>query len=235
MDDPRLLELSSQFEEVYGVRIQDLAPPPPDHSLDLRPPPPAQGRLHPGTPNSGGSRGPTPPPRNSLEAAVSQMGTSATYALPGRTHTDSRFFGQPSLSDVRVHTQPPLPPQPEKRNTVHEVNIDPALQMASNSRVQMNTDSLPAATSALSLPSLKSSGLLNWQRANEGAPPPASANWTPSGQHRAVARKGSRDATGSPFSSASHIDHCTSTRATVGPASTSMPVGLPWLASERPG
>ncbi|OJA10679.1 hypothetical protein AZE42_01044 [Rhizopogon vesiculosus] len=227
-DDPRLLEWSSQFEEVYGVRIQDLAPPAPDYTQDPPPPPPAQARLHSGTSSSGGSSGSTPPPRNSLDVSV-------PYAPPGRTPTDSRFFGQPSFADVRVHAHPPLPPQPdprEKRNAVHDVNIDPALQMPSNPnpRVQVNTDPLPAATPALSLPSLKSSGLLDWQRANEGAQPPGSANWPPSGQHRAIARQDSRDATRSPFPS--HIDHSTSTRPTVATASTSMPVGLQWLASE---
>lgn len=215
---------------MYGVRIQDLAPPQPDYTQDLRPPPPAQSRLHPGTSSSGGSCGSTPTPRNSLEIAVPQMITSATP--PGRTPADARFF-QPSFSDVRVHAHPSLPPQPdlrEKRNAAHDANIDPALQVPSNPIVQMNTEPLPAVASALSLPSLKSSGLLDWQRANEGAPPPVSANWLPSGQHRAVVRQDSRDATRSPFPS--HIDHSTSTRPSVTTASTSMPVGLPWLASE---
>ena len=241
-DDPRLLEWSSKFEEVYGVRIQDLAPPPPDYTKDSRPPPLAQGRLRSGTASSGGSRGSSPTPRNTLEVAAPQMATSLPYAPPGRTSADARFFGQPPFSDVRAYVHPPLAPQPdprEKRNTAHDVNIDPALQVTSNPIAQMNADPLSAVASATSLPSLKSSGLLDWQRANEGVSPPASANWPPSGPHRAAVRQGSRDETRSPFSSASHVDHSTSTRPSVGTASTSMPVGLPWLANEstvsRPG
>jgi hypothetical protein len=239
-DDPRLLEWSSKFEEVYGVRIQDLAPTPPDCTQDLRPPPPVQGRLHPAS-SSGGSRSSTPCPRNPLEATAPQMVTSPAFAPPGRTPADTRFFCQPSFPGVRSQAHQPLPPQPEPRekslrSTGHDVNIDPVLQVPANPRAQMSTDPLLAVSPALSLPSLKSSGLLDWQRANEGAPPAAaaaaSANWPPPGQHRAVVRQESQDATQSPFPSASHIDHSTSTRPTAATASTSMPVGLPWLASE---
>ncbi|KAG0709258.1 hypothetical protein DFH29DRAFT_887375 [Suillus ampliporus] len=233
-EDPRLLDLSSQFEEVYGVRIQDLAPPPPDYS-DLRPPPPVQGRIHPAASSSGESRGSTPVPRNSLEVTAPQIVPSPAYAPPVRPSADARFFGQPSFADVRVHVHPALPPQPdprEKRSVPHDVNIDPALQMPSNPRVHMNTELVPAVPPALSLPSLKSSGLLDWQRANEGHAPPASASWQASGQHLTAPSQASRDATRSPFLSASHIDYSSSARPTAAIASTSMPVGLPWLASE---
>lgn len=231
-EDPRLLEWSSQFEEVYGVRIQDLAPPAPDYTNNVRPPPPAEGRMHPAASSSGGSHDSTPVPSHSQEATVPQIAASPVYAPPGRLPPDARLFGQPSFGDVRAHAHPPLPPQPdprEKRNIAHDANIDPALQMPPNPR-HLNTEPVSAVSPALSLPSLKSSGLLDWQRANEANPSPSSAGWQASGQHLPAPSQGSRDATGSPFPSASHVDY--STRPAVATASTGMPVGLPWLASE---
>ncbi|KAG2053646.1 hypothetical protein BDR06DRAFT_956378 [Suillus hirtellus] len=224
----RLMELSSEFEEAFGVRIQDLAPPVPDYTDDVQP---AEG-MHPVASNSGGSHGSTPVSSNSLDAAAPQLAASPVYAPPGRPSPDARFFGQPSFGDVRAHAHPPHPPQPdprEKRNIPHDANIDPALQMPPNSR-QMNTEPVSAVSPALSLPSLKSSGLLDWQRANEGNSSPSSASWQASGQHLPAPCQGSRDTTGPPFPSASHIDY--STRPAMATASTSMPVGLPWLASE---
>lgn len=217
---------------MYGVRIQDLAPPAPDYTNNVRPPPPAEGRMHPATSSSGGSHDSTPVPSHSQEAAVPQIAASPVYAPPGRLPSDARLFGQPSFGDVRAHAHPPLPPQPdprEKRNITHDANIDPALQMPPNPR-HLNTEPVPAVSPALSLPSLKSSGLLDWQRANEANPSPSSASWQASGQHLTAPSQGSRDATGSPFPSASHVDY--STRPAVATASTGMPVGLPWLASE---
>ncbi|KAG2364118.1 hypothetical protein BDR07DRAFT_1331143 [Suillus spraguei] len=228
--EQRLYDWSSQFQEVFGVRIQDLAPPAPDNDDDVLPP--SECRMHPVASSSGGSHDSTPVPSHSLEAAAPQITTSPAYAPPARPPPDVRFFGQPSFGDVRAHVHPSLPPQPdprEKRNIAHDANIDPALQMPPNAR-QMNTEPVSAISPALSLPSLKSSGLLDWQRANEGNPSPSSTSWQALGQHLPGPSQGSRDATGSPFPSASHVDY--STRSTVATASTSMPVGLPWLASE---
>jgi hypothetical protein len=228
---PALYTWSSHVEEVFGVRIPDLAPPPPDYT-DVRPPPPMEGRVHPVASSSGGSHSSTPVPSHMPEAAASQIAASPVYAPPVRPPSDARFFGQPSFGDVRAHAHPPLPPQPdprEKRNIAHDANIDPALQMPPNPR-HMNTEPVSAVSPALSLPSLKSSGLLDWQRANEGNPSPSSASWQASGQHLPAPSQGPRDATGSPFPSASHVDY--SARPVVATASTSMPVGLPWLASE---
>lgn len=223
----KLYEWSGQVEEMFGVRIPDLAPMPPDYTNDVRPPPSAEGRMH-----SGGSHGSTPVPSHSPEAAASQIATSPVYSPPVRPPPDARFFGQPPFGDVRAHAHPPPPPQPdprEKRNIAHDANIDPALQMPPNPR-HMNTEPVAAVSPALSLPSLKSSGLLDWQRANEGNPSPSSASWQASGQHLPAPSQGSRDETGSPFPSAPHVDY--STRPAVATASTSTPVGLPWLASE---
>lgn len=228
---PALYTWSSHVEEVFGVRIPDLAPPPPDYT-DVRPPPPMEGRVHPVASSSGGSHSSTPVPSHMPEAAAPQIAASPVYAPPVRPPSDARFFGQPSFGDVRAHAHPPLPPQPdprEKRNIAHDANIDPALQMPPNPR-HMNTEPVSAVSPALSLPSLKSSGLLDWQRANEGNPSPSSASWQASGQHLPAPSQGPRDATGSPFPSASHVDY--SARPVVATASTSMPVGLPWLASE---
>ncbi|KAG2157841.1 fungal-specific transcription factor domain-containing protein [Suillus bovinus] len=227
-NSPRFLELSSAVEEVFGVRIHDLATPAPDYTDDVQP---AEDML-PVVSSSGGSHGSTPVSSNSLEIVTPQIAASPVYAPPGRPPPDARFFGQPSFGDVRAHAHPPLPPQPdprEKRNIPHDANIDPALQMPPNPR-HMITEPVPAVSPALSLPSLKSSGLLDWQRANEGIPSPSSASWQASGQHIPAPSQSSRDATGSTFPSASHVDY--STRSAVATASTSMPVGLPWLASE---
>ncbi|KAG1881271.1 hypothetical protein F4604DRAFT_1993493 [Suillus subluteus] len=220
----RLHEWSSQVEEMFGVRIPDLAPPPPDYTNNST--------ISTWQSNSGGSHDSTPVPSHSPEAAAPQIATSPVYPPPVRPPPDARFFGQPPFGDVRAHAHPPPPPQPdsrEKRNIAHDANIDPALQMPPNPR-HMNTEPVAVVSPALSLPSLKSSGLLDWQRANEGNPSPSSASWQASGQHLPAASQGSRDETGSPFPSAPQVDY--STRPTVATASTSMPVGLPWLASE---
>ncbi|KAG2042518.1 fungal-specific transcription factor domain-containing protein [Suillus americanus] len=165
----KLYEWSGQVEEMFGVRIPDLAPMPPDYTNDVA-------CIH-----------------HSLEAAASQIATSPVYSPPVRPPPDARFFVQSSFGDVRAHAHPPLPPQPdprEKRNIAHDANIDPALQMAPNPR-HMNTEPVSAVSPALSLPSLKSSGLLDWQRANEGNPSPSSASWQASGQHLPAPSQGS--------------------------------------------
>jgi hypothetical protein len=244
VDEPpsqTLLDWSSEFEEIWGVRIQDLCPRPPDYRQQLSaqvapPPPPPAARIHPSVIPTGPTalvpRGPDP---NSSLAVQPQ-----NYIPQGRSPLDPRIHSQPSQPSSHPegrghqvgHTDPR---EKEARN---DASIDPALQAVPNPRMHVTSQLPPPSAPLPSLPSLKASGLLDWQHPGSGqapvappGPPPAS-NWQSPTQH--LPRQTVRDPVRSPNVQPPPPQQPDMSRpyAPLAPSASGMPVGLQWLAHE---
>lgn len=231
-----LLGWSSDFEEIWGVRIQDLscqlgyrqplrpqlvAPPP-------MPPLPLTARIHTtGVPTGSIS----PVSRSGSDASSSLVVQPPNYITHGRMPPDALFHSLSPSSHPEIRVQ--VGHEKEAGNVVNEADIDPVLQAVSNARLQA-TSQLPVPTApSLSLPSLKASGLLEWPRpgsTDAGVAPSSmqSGNWQPPAQHFAPSRPPQRDSVRS-FNPQSPPDGL---RPPALSASSSMPVGLQWLAHE---
>ncbi|KAG9312976.1 hypothetical protein JVU11DRAFT_6412 [Chiua virens] len=220
-----LLDWSSEFEEIWGVRIQDLSqrqldsrqalraqfPPPP-----MPPPPPA--RVHASATPSGSI------------SPVSGTGSAISPPLVAQptNYVPQGMFHSPSHTESRLQTGHDTRDR-EVRNMVNDSDIDPALQAISNARLQ-TTSQMPVSAPPPSLPSLKASGLLEWPHpgsADAVAAPSSmqtSGNWPPT-QHLAPPRQAQGDSM-RPFNAHSTADG-------VRPhVPSGMPVGLQWLAHE---
>ncbi|KAG6381610.1 hypothetical protein JVT61DRAFT_208 [Boletus reticuloceps] len=233
-----LLNWSSEFEEIWGVRIQDLSQRQMGYRQQLRAqftpmPPLPTARVH----ATGVSPGPTSPvSRAGSDVSPSLMVQQPYYASHGRMPQDGQFnpLSPSSYPEVRVQVGYDAR-EKEVRNVVNDVDIDPSLQAVSNTRLQA-TSQLPvsAPSPSQSLPSLKASGLLEWPRpgsTDAGVAPSAvqsSGNWQPPAQHIAPPRQPQRDPARS-FSAQSSSD---GSRPPAPSASSGMPVGLQWLAHE---
>ncbi|KAF8552403.1 hypothetical protein OG21DRAFT_1443573 [Imleria badia] len=219
-----LLNWSREFEEIWGVRIQDLSQRQMGYRQQLR-----------------AQFGPTPPvarvhttgiPTGSI-SPVSRAGTdvspSLVVQLPNYIPALFHSLSPSSQPEIRVQVDTH---EKEVRNVVNDTDIDPALQGVSNARLQA-TSQLPGSAQppSLSLPSLKASGLLEWPRPDGGVAPSStqsSGNWQPPTQHFAPSRQPQRDAVRS-FSAQSLPEGC---RPPAPSATSGMPVGLQWLAQE---
>ncbi|KAF8845139.1 hypothetical protein BDN67DRAFT_993825 [Paxillus ammoniavirescens] len=243
VDEPpsqTLLEWSSEFEEIWGVRMQDLCPRPPDYrqqlSAQVAPPPPPAARIHP-----------------------SVIPTGPTAPVPRGPDINSSLAVQPpnhvpqarSPLDPRIHFQPPQPSShpegrghqvghanPREKETRNDASIDPALQAVPNPRMHVTSQLPPPAAPLPSLPSLKASGLLEWQHPGSGqapvapsGPPPAS-NWQSPTQH--LPRQTVRDPVRPPNVQPPPPQQPDMSRpyAPSAPSASGMPVGLQWLAHE---
>ena len=234
-----LLNWSSEFEEIWGVRIQDLsqrqnrqqlraqlAPPP----LMPPPPPPPTARVHTtGIPTGSVS----PVSRSGCDVGPSLAVQPPNYVPHGRMPHDALFHSLTPSSHPEIRVQVGHDAhEKEVRNAVNNPDIDPALQVVSNARLQATPQLPVSAPPSLSLPSLKASGLLEWPRPDSTdtcvAPSSiqSSGNWQLPTHHFAPSRQAQRDSVRS-FNTQSPPD---GPRA---PApSSGMPVGLQWLAHE---
>lgn len=198
-----------------------LVPPPP------MPPPPLTARIHTtGIPTGSIS----PASRSGSDVGSSLVIQPPNYITHGRMPPDALFHSLSPSSHPEIRVQ--VGHEKEARNVVNEADIDPVLQAVSNARLQA-TSQLPVSIApSLSLPSLKASGLLEWPRpgcTDAGVAPSSvqAGNWQPPTQHFAPARP-QRDSARS-FNPQLPPD---GPRPPVLSASSSMPVGLQWLAHE---
>ncbi|KAL4063107.1 fungal-specific transcription factor domain-containing protein [Scleroderma citrinum] len=246
-----LLDWSSAFEDVWGVRIQDLCSAPGDsrqpQAFSISHISPLASRVHPssGAPPGSGMvplAGPNPvaPPRPSgPESAPSlAMPSQPGYPLQSRTALDPRFHSQ--MQPPQTHSQPgvghPIGADPREKETGRNLNVghdsgaDPMLV----SQPRASTGNGQQAPQ--SLPSLKASGLLEWSHPGStetpgvGAPSTASSTAWPGGvQHLAPPRSGAgKEPSRSPRSQAP-VQSPPQTHAQL---QVHMPVGLQWLAHE---
>ncbi|KAF9245240.1 fungal-specific transcription factor domain-containing protein [Melanogaster broomeanus] len=230
-----LLGWSSEFEEIWGVRIQDLCAQQRDYrqqsSSQLASPHPTAARIHP----SVISPGHTPPVPRAGPDVNSLAVQPPNYTPQARTSLDPR-----------THSQPPPPyrtrrsREKDTRKTTSDSNIDPALQVVSNPRMH-STPQLPPP----SLPSLKASGLLEWPHpgsAPGSAPsavqapvaasgPPPATNWQPPTQHL-PSRQTLREPVRSPNIQPPPPQQHDMSRPYAPSVPSGMPVGLQWLAHE---
>ncbi|KAF9221330.1 hypothetical protein BS17DRAFT_261427 [Gyrodon lividus] len=246
VDEPpsqMLLDWSSEFEEIWGVRIQDLCPHPPDYRQQL------SAQLPPSLPPTTATRahssviptGPTPPVPRGPDVNSSLVVQPPNHIPKGRTPLDPRIRSQqppPSSShpEARGH-QIGHADQHEKeiRKTVSDANIDPALQAVPNPRMHV-TPQLSAPPAPLpSLPSLKASGLLEWQHpgsaqapAAPSGPPPAT-NWQSPTQHLPPRQTVPVRPPNVQPPPPQQVDM---SRPYAPSAPSGMPVGLQWLAHE---
>ncbi|KAH0836652.1 hypothetical protein J3R83DRAFT_8371 [Lanmaoa asiatica] len=164
---------------------------------------------------------------------VSQQPPS--YIPQGRMSYDPLFHSLSSSfhPEARAHIGHEAH-EKEVRNMVDDADIDPALQVVSNARLQATSQLPVPAAPPLSLPSLKASGLLEWPRPGsaDAIVAPSSiqpnSNRQPPTQHFAPSRQPQRDLV-RPFNVQSIPD---GPRPPAPSTSSGMPVGLQWLAHE---
>lgn len=230
---------SGEFEEIWGVRIQDLSQRQPGSRQQLRTqlvppppmPPPPMARVHTsGTPTGSVS----PISRTGSDISSSPAMQLPNYIPQGRIPHDSSVHSLSSSSHPEGRVQMGHDTrEKEVRNMVNDADIDPALQAISDARSQ-TTSQWPVSAPPLSLPSLKASGLLEWPRPGSTdavvTPPSiqASGNWQQSTQQFAPSRQPQRDHVRS-LNAQSTQD---GSRAPAPLVSSGMPVGLQWLAHE---
>lgn len=231
---------SKDCEEVWGVRIQDLSQLQMGYRQQLRmqfaPPPPMPplptARFH-GSGIPPGSISPIS--RTGSDTSSSLAVQPPSYIPQGRLSHDALFLTLPSSSHQEIRVQ--VVREKQGRTIVNDASIDPALQAVSNARLQATSQlpvPVPPPSSLPSLPSLKSSGLLEWPRPGSTDAMVVSPNaqpggmWQPPTQHLASSRQAPRDSTRS-FGVQSTTD---GPRPPAPSASSGMPVGLQWLAHE---
>ncbi|KAH7890754.1 hypothetical protein F5I97DRAFT_1974777 [Phlebopus sp. FC_14] len=244
---PKLFEWSSEFEEIWGVRLQDLCGPKPDYRQPSRAQPSLPPQIHtPAKPPSVMPSGPatptvpTPIPRIGHDVIPPQAVQPSHYPPQCRASHDPRFHSQPQPShpsDARGHQIGHIGHLREKdtRNFVNDTNIDPALQVVSNPRTHTSAQ-LQGTAPPPSLPSLKASGLLEWPlsgsvEATSAASGSTPTSWQVSVQHLGP-RQNARDSNRPPSIQTSQTEYSTSPRPPVATAPSGMPVGLQWLAHE---
>ncbi|KAG8220933.1 hypothetical protein J3R82DRAFT_2437 [Butyriboletus roseoflavus] len=229
-----LLNWSSDFEGIWGVRIQDLSRRQLGHGQQLRaqlaPPPPM-----PPLPTAHVHTSISPVSRAGSDVSPSLAILPPNYIPQGRMPHDTLFHSLPSSSHPETRIQIAHDSrEKEVRSVVNDADIDPALQAVPNARLQ-TVPQLPApAPPAPSLPSLKASGLLEWPHpgSTDAVVAPSTmqpgVNWQPPTQYLAPSRQPQRDSVRS-FSVQSTPD---GPRPPAPLATSGMPVGLQWLAHE---
>ncbi|KAH7927830.1 hypothetical protein BV22DRAFT_244121 [Leucogyrophana mollusca] len=226
-EHPQVRTWTKEFEEVWGVKIQDLCTPAPE-PFQMRPPPARD------TPSSSG-----PPPTlalhnsplqrsGSVVSSTNSIASSSAYYAVGRASVEQRRVSKPLFVEGEgVSGGSESREKEHGSRMIPDSNIDPALQASPNPRVQAVTEGLP------SLPSLKASGLLEWSSgpSDNAASVPGTSTWQLSSQHLALPRQTSRDPVRSPLVSTSPADF-SSPRSSTTTRPTGMPAGLDWLANE---
>lgn len=231
-----LLNWSSEFEEIWGVRIQDLSQRQMGYRQQLRaqfapmPPPPPAARVH----TTGIPNGSVPPiSRTGSDVTPSMVAQLPSYVPHGRMPHDGLFQSLSPSSQPETRVQAGFDAREQEiRNVVNDADIDPALQAASNARLQGTSQSAVPGP-PLSLPSLKASGLLEWPRpgSTDAGVTPSSmqpGGWQPPTQRFTSPQQPQRDAVRS-FGDQSPPD---GSRPSASSVSSGMPVGLQWLAQE---
>ncbi|KAI5987018.1 fungal-specific transcription factor domain-containing protein [Pisolithus albus] len=215
---PLLLRWTGEFEELWGVRIHDLSS---TSSGDSR-----QASLFSISP-----AGPPPVPLSSLDSRTRQSPVAVQQPLC--LVQNSPLSTSSHQVDGRGHTVVVSVADPREKDTAamrasHDGNIDPVLTQAQGPATPGNAQQVQQ-----SLPSLKASGLLEWSHPSPGsatevvgrdsrrsphlqAPPTHSHSPSPPLQSKTESGMSPRGGTtsGPP------------------PPSSSMPVGLQWLAHE---
>lgn len=234
------MKWSSDFEEIWGVRIQDLSRRQLGHGQQLRaqlaPPPPMpplpMARVHASTsPHTSIS----PVSRAGSDVSSSLVVQPPNYIPQGRIPHDALFHSLSPSSHPEARVQIGHDArEKEVRNMVNDADIDPVLQAVPNVRLQVTSQLPVPVPPALSLPSLKASGLLEWPRpgSTDAVAAPSSmqssVNWQPPTQYFAPSRQPQRDSVRS-FNVQPTPD---GPRLPASSASSGMPVGLQWLAHE---
>ncbi|KAI6125450.1 fungal-specific transcription factor domain-containing protein [Pisolithus croceorrhizus] len=239
---PALLKWSSEFEEIWGVRIHELC----SSSADSRqaslflishaPPPPVPSSSSSQNVNSRTRQSPVAVPPATLDPRFhSQVQqplcliqnspqSSSSHSVDGRSHV---VVG---MADPREKDTTPM-------RVGHDGNIDPALTQAQGPATPANVQQAQQ-----SLPSLKASGLLEWSHPSPGsatevvsgvgaASAPSPSVWSSGGAQQLVPPP--RSASGRDSGRSPHLQ-AQPTHSPSPPmvAAHSMPVGLPWLAHE---
>ncbi|KAI6161754.1 fungal-specific transcription factor domain-containing protein [Pisolithus thermaeus] len=234
---PVLLKWSSEFEEIWGVRIHELC----SSSADSRqasmflishaPPPPVPSSSSSQNVNSRTRQSPVavPPPTGGIPALgpgpnPNSPQSSSSHSVDGRSHA---VVG---MADPREKDTAPM-------RVAHDGNIDPALTQAQGPATPVNVQQAQQ-----SLPSLKASGLLEWSHPSPGsatevvsgvgaASAPSPSVWSSGGAQQLVPPP--RSASGRDSGRSPHLQ-APPTHSPSPPmvAAHSMPVGLPWLAHE---
>lgn len=229
-----LLNWSSDFEEIWGVRIQDLSRRQLGLGQQLRaqfaPPPPM-----PPLPTARVHTSISPVSRAGSDVSPPLAVPPPNYIPQGRMPHDTLFHSLSSSSHAETRIQIAHDVrEKEVRSMVNDADIDPALQAVSNARLQA-TVALPVPVPpAPSLPSLKASGLLEWPHpgSTDAVVVPStvqsSVNWQPPTQYFVPSRQPQRESVRS-FNVQSTPD---GPRPPAPSASSGMPVGLQWLAHE---
>jgi hypothetical protein len=141
------------------------------------------------------------------QPSLEQQGDPA----PVRPPHERRLSNREQQSDLRSSE-----PRSSASRSVNDTDIDPALQIGLGPRNQVTGDTPP------SLPSLKSSGLLDsWSVLNDSPSAPGQISWNTTSHSRLEAQP-------PPRTNAPHQLDSESSR----PVSSGMPVGMAWLANE---
>lgn len=181
------------------------------------------------------SRTPTgsisPASRPGSEASPSPAVQPSSHIPQGRMpHDASVHSSSSSHSESRAQIGHDVC-EKEVRNVINDASIDPALQVISDARLQAPSQ-WPASAPPPSLPSLKASGLLEWPHpgsTDAAVPSPgmqSGVNWQQASQNTMPSRQPLRDPMRPP-----NVQPTPDGFRAPAPSS-SMPVGLQWLAHE---